>query len=758
MFPDASHKVIPSAYALLSGVLTSIVLGNSDLDLDLLGIARTNAPTAQDVVTHPLLHDPTQAAAQPATSQSRSRRTQRNDALANVQNEIMSSLHDTLGAAAVQVFQRLLMNRQASISVGRGPLEIVDTLAQAARNNRSSRSDSRTTQRGFEPLLTSHRWSEEARMLYGRSALERLIRLENHASLAMLPSAIQAAEEAKRREEAVEAEVERQRLADEQTRREREEKTRQAEEEKNRDAPSAPEGAAADATQAEVPATEGDAPPLAASSSESVPVEPPSIQASSDTGSSADESASSATATGPVPENVVEDPDQEMEDATSADDAEESEEQAAGANVAPAGPSTEQARVTVMIHGNPVDITDTGIDPDFLEALPDEMREEVLNQHMRDQRASRVERAADSQISPEFLDALPPEIRAEIIQQENIERAARAPPAAPPAGGVPAVAAEIDSASFMASLDPQLRQVIMMEQEEGFIQTLPSHMVAEANLYREARQPRVTQRERIAQPPPARKAPPPRDAIQLVDKAGVATLTRLLFFPQALRKSLLLKVLLNLCENAKTRTELLILLTSILQDGTTDVAAIDRSFAQLSFRNVKSPGPPTPKTPSKQRVVSDSLGPLALPSHEAVPELIAQRCLEALSYVVNTNELCAVFFLTQHELTSSMKRSLSKKGKGKEKQTLTHFPIVSLLGLLDRRTFLKTPSIMEGVVGLLAVVTRPLTSIAAPAENKDANVEPSASPNADDAGSSSAPAAAETEPVAVVAATTTAEG
>jgi len=41
-------------------------------------------------------------------------------------------------------------------------------------------------------------------------------------------------------------------------------------------------------------------------------------------------------------------------------------------------------RVTVMIHGSPVDITDTGIDPTFLEALPDEMREEVVNQHVRD--------------------------------------------------------------------------------------------------------------------------------------------------------------------------------------------------------------------------------------------------------------------------------------------------------------------------------------------------------------------------------------
>ena len=45
---------------------------------------------------------------------------------------------------------------------------------------------------------------------------------------------------------------------------------------------------------------------------------------------------------------------------------------------AEAGPSNAVAvpRVTIQIHGNTVDITETGIDPTFLEALPDDMREE----------------------------------------------------------------------------------------------------------------------------------------------------------------------------------------------------------------------------------------------------------------------------------------------------------------------------------------------------------------------------------------------
>ncbi|KAJ2975624.1 hypothetical protein NUW54_g11701 [Trametes sanguinea] len=373
-----------------------------------------------------------------------------------------------------------------------------------------------------------------------------------------------------------------------------------------------------------------------------------------------------------------------------------------------------------MIHGNPVDITDTGIDPTFLEALPDDMREEVLNQHVRDQRAAQVERPADSQISAEFLDALPPDIRAEIIQQEAMERAQRTrteqavPPAAAGAG------VELDPASFIASLDPQLRQVVLMDSDDVFIQSLPSHMVAEANIHREhgraprARRAPATQDTRAAQPqaPQPPKGLQPRDAIQLLEKSALAALIRLLFYPHILKKNLLYKVLVNLCENAKSRTDLFNLLLSILQDGSGDLASIDKSFAQMSVRHNKPAAPQTPKAIGKQRVSADYFGSLALPQNDVVPELIVQRCLEALTYIVTSNELSSLFFLTEHELPIGLRRSASKKGKGKEKQApQTHYPIVLLLSLLDRPSILRTPSIVESVVALLATVTRPLASL-----------------------------------------------
>ena len=115
------------------------------------------------------------------------------------------------------------------------------------------------------------------------------------------------------------------------------------------------------------------------------------------------------------------------------------------------------------------------------------------------------------------------------------------------------------------------------------------------------------------------------DAILLLDWTGISVLVRLLFFPQVLKKALLFKILVNLWENTKTRTELFNILLSILQDSTGDLAAADKSFAQMSVRNSK---PLTPKAISKQKATADYLTALALPASqiETVPDLMAQRC------------------------------------------------------------------------------------------------------------------------------------
>ncbi|KAJ2438600.1 E3 ubiquitin-protein ligase tom1, partial [Coemansia sp. RSA 2424] len=104
--------------------------------------------------------------------------------------------------------------------------------------------------------------------------------------------------------------------------------------------------------------------------------------------------------------------------------------------------------VFVVVNGERVDITDTGIDLEFLLALPDDLRMEVIEGRREEQRQAAAAAAASSSlsagggggadqtrdgaagqqqqqqagISQEFLDALPPEIRAEVLEQERIQR------------------------------------------------------------------------------------------------------------------------------------------------------------------------------------------------------------------------------------------------------------------------------------------------------------------------------------------------
>ena len=56
-----------------------------------------------------------------------------------------------------------------------------------------------------------------------------------------------------------------------------------------------------------------------------------------------------------------------------------------------------------------------------------------------------------------------------------------------------------------------------------------------------------------------------------------------MFIPQiGSTRGTLHEILLNICENRQNRAEVVNMLLSILQDGTADMAAVERSFSQIS--------------------------------------------------------------------------------------------------------------------------------------------------------------------------------
>ncbi|KAK6528468.1 hypothetical protein TWF281_009709 [Arthrobotrys megalospora] len=532
----------------------------------------------------------------------------------------------------------------------------------------------------FTPYSTIQRWLDEMRLGWGAGGQEIAGRVVNSVLSQLVPPAIEEErlrkerEEQKRKEEEdarkrkeEEARIAREKAEEEERLRKEEEERKRREEEEARAAEEAAAKAAAAAA--------------AAASASTYDAE----------GTSAD---------GGAMEGV------------------ESSSQAQAPGSSEAGPSEQPPqRAVTYIRGREVDITGMGIDPEFLEALPEEVREEVLTNHIREQQQASNTGEQTNEISPEFLDALPDDIRQEIIQQQQAEQRRREREAQRAATGQPRGPADIDLASFLATLDPTLRQEVIMEQNDEVLAHFPENIVAEANALRDRSRIQqlgditrvVRSRPEETQPRLVPEKKVRKQSPQMLDKAGVATLLRLMFIPQqGSTKISLHEILLNICDNKVTRNEVLGLLLSILQDGSTDMNAVERSFAQLSLR-AKQTNSSTTKTPQSALKKAPTI-PLPQTNSEMSPLMVAQQCLGAIAFLVNFNEHISGFFLNEHDIQTGLKRSVSRKGKGKENQQskANRYPLNTMLGLLERPLMTESSGCMEQLATLLSEITRPL--------------------------------------------------
>ncbi|KAH7399137.1 hypothetical protein DE146DRAFT_524737 [Phaeosphaeria sp. MPI-PUGE-AT-0046c] len=546
--------------------------------------------------------------------------------------------------------------------------------------SRSAREDPNSAI-AFTKVNTSTRWQEEARVLYGPSAIEKSQRVVNTILKKMVPPAMEAA---KKRHEEREAEAarkakEEQELKEKKEREEREAKEKEDRERQERETAEAAARATEQGTEAL--ATEESAPATESQAMEGV-------------------------------ESAQEPSEQPAESAPPAEDT--------------------RPRIMATLRGHEYDITDLGIDLEYLDALPEELREEVLMQQVAERRQEeRAQRQQQQQAQPpqpepaaqggdqptdideQFLAALPPEIRDELLQQEAAERRRREreenrrrnqTAAAPQAE-------DMDTASFLASLDPTLRAAVLMDTDEDTLRQLPPEISAEArayggdrrlNQFNEYGYRRGDRRGQTDDPAQKKQA---RPCVQMLDKAGVATLLRLMFIPQqGSAKTSLSSILRYVCENRQNRAEVISILLSILQDGSADVNAVERSFAQLSIR-AKQPQQPADKTPKLSR----KNGALSI-NADVSPLMVVQQCLNTLTQLTEKNRNVWLFFLTEHETGVGFKNRGSRKGKGKETKA-SRFPINALLSLLDRKLIVESSSIMEQLTTLLHGITFPLTHL-----------------------------------------------
>ncbi|CAD0092435.1 unnamed protein product [Aureobasidium mustum] len=491
---------------------------------------------------------------------------------------------------------------------------------EAPSSGRSSSTDP-VAAVSFTPTLTTLRWQEEARLLFGHQHLERAMKLVD----SLLPAEEKAREEQRQKEE--------------EERRERE--AREQREKEEREAKEAEEAAARARTE----------------SMEGV-------------------------------------------------------EQPAGEDVSEAAP-----RVMTNIRGREIDITHLGIDLEYLDALPDDMREEVIMQQFAEQRSQERTQetttgqpSRSSEINREFLDALPPDIQAELLASEAADRRRREP-------------GDMDMADFFATLNPALRQQVLLDADDGTLAGFPAEFQAEARtLLGNINRHRGVGRERreADRPQDDQEAPEPeeqrvrRPVIQMLDKSGVATLLRLMFVAmQDSARTTMQAILSDICKNTQNRAEVISVLLSILQDGSSDANALEKSFAHLTLRAKQMAGQKTPQ-PLKRSLTSSQF---ASPGTD--------QCLSTLTHLANENPRVSSFFLSEHETSISQRAKSLKKGKGKESKA-AKYPLNALLTLLDRKSIIENSSVMEALASLLIRVTEPLKILLRKAKDAEKEKEKAA--------------------------------
>lgn len=349
--------------------------------------------------------------------------------------------------------------------------------------------------------------------------------------------------------------------------------------------------------------------------------------------------------------------------------------------------------ILYSVNGRMVDISHTDMDPTFLDALPEDMLQEVLAQRFPE---PEPENDANEEISPEFLNALPDDIRMELLANASVPGSENIPPPRFP-----------DQQTVSSIISNSLNRYPSQFRNRTFDWTNPmpnSHNPAENQSFIEFnRRPASSrtgylprfydQSNQASNDSSSQKDRHPKHTIQLVDYTALTSIVRLLFLPQTLSKNSVHKLLINLCENANTCSNLISILLSIIQDCPNDIQALDRSFANLSLQH-KSSQKPMVKPKMQFNTSNEGID----------PNLIIKRCIQTLSYLISSNSLSIRYFLNEHQTV--YRKTVSKKSKGKEKTIETSNPLVALIFLLDHPSILSDLTLVEQLMHLLSSITR----------------------------------------------------
>lgn len=339
-------------------------------------------------------------------------------------------------------------------------------------------------------------------------------------------------------------------------------------------------------------------------------------------------------------------------------------------------PATEP--IMVRIGDREVDISGTDIDPEFFEALPDDMREEVFTQYVRERRANASSNGVEArEIDPDFLEALPEQIREEILQQESIARRF---------SGID------DNLSYG---DDENDHDIEGDEDD---ETSSHPLLDMPNPFDAANSRSRRSRSEDVQSKRLKKS----FYTPLIDKFGVASLIRLLFVPQIInQREYVHQCLLQICNNKQTRSEVMSLLIAILYNGFFSHRTVEKIFSQISSR--------------ANAGVSKSSKESRVPP-ETSPITLGYQIAEAMLFLLENNTHMRYYLLREHD-NSFIVRKSSLRNRPNEPNKGERFQLNFLLRLLENELLREEEGFMDVLARILQLATRPLHTV------QKANVE-----------------------------------
>ncbi|KAK8580430.1 hypothetical protein V6N13_143527 [Hibiscus sabdariffa] len=356
------------------------------------------------------------------------------------------------------------------------------------------------------------------------------------------------------------------------------------------------------------------------------------------------------------------------------------------------------------------------IDPAFLDALPEELRAEVLSaQQGQVAQPSNAQQQNSEDIDPEFLAALPPDIRTEVLAQQQAQRLHQSQELE----GQPV---EMDTVSIIATFPSDLREEVLLTSSDAILANLTPALVAEASMLRERFAHRYHNRSLFGMYPRNRRGESSRrgegigssldrmagsivsrrsvsaklieaEGAPLVGTDALQAMVRLLRIVQPLYKGSLQKLLLNLCAHDETRKGLVKILMDMLMLDTRKLVNYSNSIE------------PAYRLYGCQNNVMYSR-----PQHfDGVPPLVSRRVLETLTYLARNHPYVAKILLQfRLPIPTFQEQKNVDQSCGKalmtEVQLEGHSSITLLLSLLSQPLYLRSIAHLEQLLNLLDVI------------------------------------------------------